>query len=93
MPELPSDLTKVTQLFLETVDPKDELLTAKDDDGFTFIRNDMVDPLTDTIQILIADIIATLIDAGSEREAVMEDEELRLHIYNNIDDYSITPGE
>lgn len=44
------------------------------------IKTDQVDALTDTIMTLVADLVATLIDAGSEREAVEENDALRTAI-------------
>ena len=53
------------------------------------IRADKVDALTDlTIQI-IADLAATLIDAGSEREAVEENDALRDAIRAEYTDWSL----
>lgn len=55
----------------------DGYTAAIPDTGIYAIISDKVDELTDMTMTLIADLIATLIDAGSEREAVLENDTLR----------------
>lgn len=43
-----------------------------------------IDQLTDAIQDFIANVIASILDAGSERDAVNEAEELRTAIANEL---------
>jgi hypothetical protein len=54
------------------------------------IRDDKVDPITDAFMELLGDLIATIIDAGSEREAVEENDALRDHIRDELRGWSET---
>lgn len=55
----------------------DSLADQVSDTGCYSIRLDKVDHITDGVMRLIGDLVATLIDAGSEREAVEENETMR----------------
>lgn len=48
------------------------------------IRTDKIDEVADAFVCLIADVIASLIDAGSEREAVEENDILRAAIADEL---------
>jgi hypothetical protein len=52
--------------------------------GGYFIRGEKLEVITETLQAVIAEVVATLIDAGSERDAVMENDELTLAIRNEL---------
>ena len=49
--------------------------------------------IADILQTVVAEVIACLIDAGSEREAVMEDEALNAMILSIVHDFSGDPRE
>lgn len=57
-------------------------------DATTRIRKDAVEPLTTHLHLFIAHTIAALIDAGSEREAIMENEEIHSAISGEILDWT-----
>jgi len=48
------------------------------------INPDLMEKIADGIQEFISEVVATLIDAGSEREAVMENEKLSAVILNEL---------
>lgn len=52
--------------------------------GLYSIHPDAVEPIADMLQATIANVIASLLDAGSERDAVMENEELSAALCNEI---------
>lgn len=53
-------------------------------DDYSAINPECMETLADGIQLFIAYIVASLIDAGSEREAVMESESLSSAILNEL---------
>lgn len=52
------------------------------------VNPDQIDELTDLIQSFIADVIASILDAGAERDAVNESEELRTAISNELNGWT-----
>lgn len=54
------------------------------------ILTDKVDEIADAFVCLIADVIATLIDAGSEREAVEENDLLRTAITDELKGWTLS---
>jgi len=56
-------------------------------EDYSAINPDHMPKLASGIQLFIACIIASLIDAGSERDAVMEDEALYLAILNELKEW------
>ena len=48
------------------------------------INPDQIDELTDAIQDFIANVISSILDAGSERDAVNESDDLRDAIANEL---------
>jgi hypothetical protein len=52
------------------------------------INADLVEPLADVLQLTIAIVIASILDAGSEREPVLEDENLRDAIVNQLKEWT-----
>jgi hypothetical protein len=79
------DRMNATNDFIQSLDPD---LTVPYEAIFTAIDGDRVDDLTDTLLSFIADVIASLIDAGSEREPILENDELRIAIRNQVQDFS-----
>lgn len=53
-----------------------------------YINPSSIPGLTDSIMVLIAEVVATLIDAGSEREAVMESAELHDAIVDELNGWT-----
>lgn len=47
------------------------------DSGVRSINPNKVNYLADSVMTIVAELVASLIDAGSEREAVLENDELR----------------
>ena len=60
--------------FLNTHDP--QAWFRQENDGFYSIATDKVDQLTEDLLDFIANVIAGILNAGSERDAVNENEEL-----------------
>lgn len=58
------------------------------DGSYRAIRKDKVDGIADSLMMICADLIASLIDAGSEREAVLESDGLRDAIVNELNEWS-----
>jgi hypothetical protein len=54
----------------------------------TSIHHSAIDQVTDELMSFIADVLATLIDAGSEREVVEENEGLRDAIRVQVADFA-----
>jgi hypothetical protein len=54
--------------------------------GPTF-DDEAVELIADRLQAFIASVIASLIDAGSEREAIMEDEKLSSALHNVLKEW------
>lgn len=52
------------------------------------INADYAEPLADVLQLVIAIVIASILDAGSEREPVLEDEALHDAILNQIKEWT-----
>jgi len=52
--------------------------------GGRYIHSGWLEEITNTLQAVIAEVVATIIDAGSERDAVMENEELHKAILNEL---------
>ena len=71
--------------------PDEVRVRISPDHGVYYINKDELDKLTDVIQVFIAELIAGIIDAGSEAEAVMEEESLRKAIYNEVKGWSNHP--
>lgn len=78
--------TEATNTFIDSIDYDD--FTTEYEAIFTAIKGNKVDELTDIFLNLIADTIASLIDAGSEREPILENDELRTAIRNQVQDFS-----
>lgn len=55
-----------------------------DNEGFNAISSEWVEPLTIHLQLFLAHIIAGILDAGSERDAVMDNDDLRDAIANEL---------
>lgn len=51
------------------------------------INPDYIDALAEMFQFTIASVIASIIDAGSERDAVMEDDALNLALANTLKEW------
>lgn len=77
--------------FLEGVPEPSLTLPIPDVPGLSLIRQDVLVELADEIQEFIAIVIADLIGAGSERDAVMEDEELNKQIFEQLKGWSDHP--
>jgi hypothetical protein len=67
-----------------------EEVTGGDHGGYA-INTFFLDRITEDIQEMIAEICATLIDAGSERDVVMEDDELNIVLGRVFKDWSDHP--
>ena len=52
--------------------------------GGYFINPKAVDDLADALQAVIAEVVSTIIDAGSERDAVMENDKLSAAIAEEL---------
>lgn len=52
--------------------------------GQRYIKAKAVPPLAEALQAVVAEVVASLINAGSERDAVMENEELRAELANEL---------
>jgi hypothetical protein len=52
------------------------------------LNPDHIEPLTLHLQLFIAHVVAGLLDAGSERDAMMEDEALRDAILNQLKEWT-----
>jgi hypothetical protein len=61
-------------------------------DDFDAINPAAIDYIADALMLLTAELVATLINAGSEREAVVENEELRNAIVAELTGWS-TPTD
>jgi hypothetical protein len=88
-------LSELTEHFLNNItdqSPDLQLQLPIPDSGAKFINSAAVGLLTDEIQGFIAEIVATLIDAGSEREAVLENEELRTAITKELNSWTEKEG-
>jgi hypothetical protein len=59
--------------------------------GGYYINADHLEPLTVHLQLFIAHVIAGLIDAGSERDAVMENGVLETAIHDELKGWSNRP--
>lgn len=79
----------ITEAFLTTLeaDPTTPELQHQHSNGMSSINKAALEPLTDGIMLFIADIVATLINAGSEREAVLENDTLRDAIRAELKDW------
>lgn len=88
-------LYELTEHFLNNItdeSPDLHLQIPIPDSGAKYINSAAVDLLTDAIQSLIAEVVATLIDAGSERDAVLENEELRAAIAKELNSWTEKEG-
>lgn len=86
-------ITDLTQLFLDHAQsqlPEGGKLQLPFDDGtgLNYVDLAAVDTLTDELMMLTANIVATLINAGSERDAVLENETLRSAIWNELSSWT-----
>ena len=70
------DMMKVASDFLDIVD-KDDWFRGEAIGSAFEIPEAKVDKLVDAVMELLAEIHAEIINVGSEREAILEDEELR----------------
>jgi len=59
-----------------------------EDSGLYLINQDLLNQLTDVVMLDIANLVADLIGAGSERDAVLENETLRSAIYDELKGWS-----
>jgi hypothetical protein len=85
------DVLEIATDFLDTAYPQD---WARRDHGDHFsIDANKVDDLTDSILDLIANIVASILDAGSERDAVNENDALREIIADELRGWSHTEPE
>jgi hypothetical protein len=57
-------------------------------DDYNAINADYLNPLTDMLQLVIANVVAHILDAGSEREVVIEDDELTIAITNTLKEWT-----
>jgi hypothetical protein len=48
------------------------------------INPQLAEPLADLLQLVIANVIASILDAGSERDVILEDENLSNSIRNQM---------
>ena len=82
----------LTDAFLTTLEAENPTLQLQlplsGSDFGKQINKDALEPLTDGIMLFIADIVATLIDAGSEREVVLENDTLRDAISAELKDWA-----
>ena len=62
-----------------------------EDSGLYLINKDKLEQLTDVVMLEVANMVADLIGAGSEREAVLENETLRQEIYYELRGWSNDP--
>jgi len=62
-------------------------------EGFYTIAEHEITDLADAIQDLVADIVASILDMGSERDAVLENEELNDALIAELRGWSITEPE
>lgn len=88
-------LYQITEHFLNSItddSPDLRLQLSIPDSGAKFINSAAVDTIADAIQSLIAEVVTTLIDAGSEREAVLENEELRSAITKELKGWTELEG-
>ena len=60
--------------------------------GALLIPHQKLDQVTEMIQEVIAEVVVTWIDAGSERDAVMENEKLRAAIREELLGWSNDPS-
>lgn len=60
-------------------------------DGLYLINKDKLEQLTDVVMLEVANLVADLIGAGSERDAVLENERLRAEILDELRGWSNDP--
>lgn len=76
-------LDQIADAFLET--EFGDLPREKDYDGpCELIDADRVDDLTDALMRFVAEVVVCIVDAGSEREVVVENEALRGAIFEEL---------
>src|SRR5690349_23585700 len=71
----PPNTAVIARIITENIEEK-EVRSAEADPPPYLIRKEAVEPLTEMMMEITANVIATILDAGSERDAVMENEEL-----------------
>lgn len=83
-------LYEITKNFLDYLETQTELPLDLPipDSGARFINSAAVDTIANELMMLVADVVASLIDAGSEREAVLENEELRAAITKELNGWT-----
>jgi hypothetical protein len=70
------------------------ILTALPDDirvpyeEHNAINPNHVEPLADLLQLVIAIVVASILDAGSERDVVIEDDNLHTAIINQLKEWT-----
>jgi len=70
----------------------DDVQLPDPDDGFGYLINPpRIELIGEEIQLFIAEVISTIINAGSERDAVMQSEHLRTAIIRELEDWATTP--
>jgi len=68
--------------------PEEVRVPIPNSPGGYFINPEAVEDLADVAQSVLAYMIAGIIDAGSERDAVMENESLREYIVDELKGWS-----
>lgn len=77
-------MTHLADDFLNSHYPDDWCRKPLPDSSQFSIDPAKLDDLVDNLQLFIADVVAAILDAGSEREAVMENEELRAALTSEL---------
>jgi hypothetical protein len=86
------DAIPVYELASAFVDSLPDVVQSEDINDCTCIEHTEVEHLAEALQNFIAHVIASVIDAGSERDAVNESEGLRLALIHELDSWSNNPN-
>lgn len=83
-----TDMRSIISQVIDDAGGYDACSEPSTDGAYRTIRADKVEVLTDALQAIVAELVAVLIDAGSEREVVMENDTLHDAIANELKDWA-----
>jgi hypothetical protein len=83
------DIDTIADDFLTRFYPGDWARNEIPDSGVFGIRSDKVDDLAGNLHLFIAEVIAQILDAGSEREAVLENFDLQTELRKELQGWTL----